>query len=178
MRLANLLVTWQGETANERTAQTVDRNGADIYLDEAHLTIGPGSFQKPTTVTMQRLAAIPHSGAWGPVFQLSVPAPGLVREDLTLALQVQDIGANQPNLTLGFLVPSLPLDQQQWQVVSGGSLSADETSVSGPVTGFGNSSVLQYAAVIGCPPTTTCPPTQACNSGACQQCPTGSSCSP
>jgi hypothetical protein len=158
-------------------SRVVDDNGADIYLDEAKLSIGPGTFREPTLVILRKFLSVDHVGAYGAVFEISVPSPGLFRQDAKLTLQVPPIGANQPNLVLGTLDPGLSLAAQQWVPVSLSALSPDQTSVTGSVTGFGNASILQYGAVVRCP-STVCPSGQACNAGACQQCPTGSSCAP
>jgi hypothetical protein len=156
-------------------SRVVDENGAELFLDEARLTIGPGTFREPTLVTLCKILVIDHTGAYGPVFEISVPAPGLFRQVAKLTLQVPFIGANQAVLALGTLDPGLSLAAQQWVPVSDSTLSPDQTSVTGSVTGFGNANVLQYGAVVRCPPT-VCPSGQACNAGACQQCPTGSVC--
>jgi hypothetical protein len=170
--------TGGSEAGNDETSKTVDKNGDDLYLAEAHLIIGPGTFASPTRVTIRRIPSISYAGAWGPVFEISVPSRGLFRQVAKLVLQVQDIGANQPNLALGTLDPSLALADLQWIPVADSSLNAEQTQVSGSVTGFGNASVLQYAAVVQCTQTPTCPSGQACNAGACQQCPTSSPCAP
>jgi hypothetical protein len=170
--------TGGGEASNDQTSKTVDRNGDDIYLAEAHLIIGPGTFINPTLVTLRRIPSITYAGAWGPVFEISVPAPALLRQDAKLVLQVQDIGANQPNLALGSFDPGRAPVDQQWVPVSDSGLNPEQTEVSGPVTAFGNASVVLYAAVVRCTQTPSCPSGQACNAGACQQCPTSSPCAP
>jgi hypothetical protein len=156
--------------------QTVDNNGAELYLDGAHLSMPPGVFRFPTQVTIEIIPSIEHAGAYGPVFQISLPAPSLIRQVPTLTLSVPSIGANQPSVVLGVLDPSLPRDAQQWTPAQNSVLSADQQSVSGLVTAFGNASLVYYAVVVGCPPVTTCPSGQSCNSGTCQQCPTSSPC--
>jgi hypothetical protein len=156
----------------------VDDTGAELILDEARLTIGPGTFQTPTLVTLRKLASIDHSGARGPVFEIAVPGIGLFRQVAKLTLQVQSIGANQQYLALGWLDPSQSVAVQQWVPASDSRLSADQTSVTGSVTGFGSASVLQYSAVVSCttPGVVQCQSGEACNAGACQQCPTGGVC--
>jgi hypothetical protein len=162
----------------EVTTKTVDDRGDDLYLAEAHLIIGPGTFRERVSVTLRRITSVNHAGAVGPVFEISVPSSGLFRQDATLTLQVTtDIGQpNQSNLVLGILNPNLSLAMQQWVPAASSKYNPEPPSVTGLVTGFGNSSVLQFAAVILCVPTTTCPTGQSCNAGACNQCPTGSPC--
>ena len=162
------------------TQKIVDDSGDELILDEAKLTIGPGTFQNATLVTLRKIASIDHSGAWGPVFEISVSGVGLFRQVAKLTLQVPFIGANQQYLALGMLDPSVSVAVQQWVPASDSRLSLDQTSVTGSVTGFGTTSVLQYSAVVNCttPGVVLCQAGEACNAGACQQCPTGSTCPP
>ena len=158
--------------------QTVDQKAAELTLDGATLTIGAGTFRGSTLVTLLELPGIDHAGAYGPVFEISVPSAGLFQQVAKLTLPVPSIGANQANLVLGAFDPSLPLAAQLWNPVSDSTLSSDQTSVTGSVTGFGNASALQYAVVLRCTLTSQCRSGEACNSGACQQCPTSSVCAP
>jgi hypothetical protein len=170
--------TVSNEDSGDSVSKTVDKTGADISLGEARLIIYGGTFPTPVKVSMRRIPSVPYAGAWGPVFEISVPSAGLFRQDAKLVLQVQPIGANQPNLVLGSLDPNVQFVDQQWIWVSDSSISADQTQVSGSVSGFGVANVLQYAAVVRCTQTATCPSGQACNSAVCQQCPTSSPCAP
>ena len=161
-------------------SQIVDENGAVLTLDEATLTIGAGTFQRSTQVTLRKRITIDYAGAYGPVFEISVTSAGLFRKDAKLTLKTPDpsIGANQANLVLGTLDPSLSPAKQQWVWVSDSILSPDQTSVTGSVTGFGNASVLDYAVVLRCTDQSECRSGEACNAGVCQQCPTVSGCAP
>ena len=161
-----------------QSSKTVGPNGGDLILDGATLTIGRGTFQNPTQVILREYPKIDYAGAYGPVFEISVPAAGLFRQVATLTLPAPSpsIGANQANLVLGALDPSrLPADQQ-WVAVSDSSLSLEQTSVTGSVSDFGNASVFEYAVVLGCTLTAQCRTGEACNASACQQCPTSSQC--
>ncbi len=160
-------------------SQLVDLNGAVLTLGEATLTIGSGTFRDPTQVTLRKLLSIEYAGAYGPVFEISVPSAGLFRAvaKLTLKTPVPPIGA-QANLVLGTLDPSLSLADKQWIWVTDSSLSPDQTSVTGSVTGFGNASVLDFAVILRCAQTADCRSHEACNAGVCQQCPTSSVCAP
>jgi hypothetical protein len=164
---------YDGKGSAEIT-RLIDRAGGEISLGQARLLIGPGVLLDPTPVTLRRLPSVAHSGAYGPVFELQLPAPALFQHDPTLELLVPNIGANQASLTLGVLDPSLPPDVVQWVPISGARLDPTQTLVQGPVQGFASRSVLQFGAVVRCTQVTLCPEGQACNSGACQQCPAGS----
>jgi hypothetical protein len=155
---------------------TVDRNGGTIVLGQASLVMGPGSLDVPTQVTLRRLPSVEHIGAYGPVFEIVIPSPDVFVNDPTLVLHVPNIGANQRSLSLGYLDPTLTLDLQQWIAINGCSLDSTQSILSGPVQGFKTTTVLRFGAVVKCPPVAGCPHGQACNSGACQQCPTGATC--
>jgi hypothetical protein len=167
-----------GETNGDEISKTIDRDGGELDLAGASLVIGPGAFPTPTRVTMRRIANIDHTGAYGPVFEISVAAVGLFRQDAHLTLDLPFIGANQPNFALGALDPSQPLADQQWVPVWDSALNQDLTSVTGSTTGFGTAKVLLFGAVVSCPPASRCRSGEACNASACQQCPTSSLCTP
>ncbi len=167
------------------TEQTFDDTGGSLDFGEAHLIIGSGTFSQGTTVTvtMSQIPTISHAGAIGPVFEISVPRSGLFRQDATLTLDISPsvaaaAGANLPDLVLGTLDPSASAAKQSWVQVSGSTFDLNTPSVSGAVTGFGNTASLQFAAVIKCPPiTTNCPSGQNCSAGGvCNQCPTSTIC--
>jgi hypothetical protein len=156
----------------------VSPNGAVLTLGDATFTIGAGTFQSPVQVTLCKRLTIDYAGAYGPVFEIEVRSTGLFRKDAQLRLKTPGppILPNQANLVLGTLDPSLALANQQWVWVSDSSLNADQTSVTGSVTGFGNASVLDYAVVLRCTDQSECRSGEACNAGVCQQCPTVSGC--
>jgi hypothetical protein len=166
------------------TQKVVGNAGADLILDGATLHIGPGTIPQGSSVlvTLRELPSIDHKGAYGPVFEISVPSAGLFRQAPTLTLPLPlspSIGTNQQYLALGMLDPSQSAAIQQWVPVSDSRQSADQTSVTGSVTAFGNASVLDYSLVVNCTtPGIQCRAHEACNGGACQQCPTGSQCTP
>jgi len=169
---------------NTTTEGTFDDTGGFLNLWEAHVTIGSGTFSagSSVTVTLSRISTIGHDGAVGPVFEISVPQAGLLRQDATLTIDISppvatEVGANLPALVLGTLDPNASAANQQWVPVSASTFDPGTPSVTGPITGFGNAAFLQFAAVIKCPPITTCPSGQNCSAGgACNQCPTGSPC--
>jgi hypothetical protein len=161
--------------------QTFDSNGGRLTLGSATLTIAPGTFKDGTSVQIciRQIESIAHTGAYGPVFEISVPVPHLFRQTPLLTLQVPDLSPNQsflPYIALGTLDPSKSLADQQWVPASESSLSSDQKSVSGSVTDFENLTVVQFGVIVGCPSAMMCPPHQACNSSACQQCPTLTNC--
>jgi hypothetical protein len=156
----------------------VDESGAEMSLDQATLIIGPGTFRDPTPVCLRELPTIAHTGAYGPVFEVSVPSSGLFHQDAKLTLQVPSIGANQANLVLGALDPSRSAPDQQWYPAQYSILSPDQTSITGSVTGLNTASVYRYAVVLQCSLTAQCRSGEACNSQVCQQCPTSSVCAP
>ncbi|HEY5282193.1 MAG TPA: hypothetical protein VIM14_05335 [Polyangia bacterium] len=157
----------------------VGPNGAVLTFGDATLTIGAGTFQSPVQVTLRKRLAIGYAGAYGTVFEIEVPSAGLFRKDAKLTLKTpQPTIASQANLVLGTLDPNLSLANQQWVWVSDSILSADQTSVTGSVTGFGNASVLDYAVVLRCADQSVCRSGEGCNAGVCQQCPTVSGCAP
>ncbi len=162
---------------NASLTVVLDSRGGDVVLGQAHLSVGPGTFNAPTAVTLRRIPAVQHAGAYGPVFEIAVPAPNLIRQDPILELEVPFIGPNQPSLALGALDPGQSLPIQQWVPVSDSTLDPGQGLVRGSVQGLSAVSVLQFGAVVKCPAVASCPSDQACNSGACQQCPTGSPCS-
>jgi hypothetical protein len=164
---------YDGKGSAEIT-RLIDRAGGEISLGQARLLIGPGVLLDPTAVTLRRIPSVEHSGAYGPVFEIQIPVPGLFQHDPTLEILVPSIGINQASLTLGVLDPSLPPDVVQWVPISSAHLDPTQTLVQGPVQGFANKPVLQFGAVVRCAQLTVCPEGQACNSGACQQCPVGS----
>jgi hypothetical protein len=149
-----------------------------MSLDQATLVIGPGTFRDPTPVCLRELPTIAHTGAYGPVFVVSVPSSGLFHQDAKLTLQVPSIGANQANLVLGALDPSRSAPDQQWYPAQYSTLSPDQTSITGSVTGLNTASVYRYAVVLQCSLTAQCRSGEACNSQVCQQCPTSSVCAP
>ena len=159
-----------------QVTETITSDGGDVVLGQARLVIGPGTFAAPTEVTLRRIPAIAHAGAYGPVFQVDVPSANVFRQDATFILRVPSIGANQPALALESLDPTLALALQQWVPVSGSGLDSTQTLLSGSIPGLSTMTSIQLGAVVRCPPTTTCPAGQTCNSGACQVCPTGSPC--
>jgi hypothetical protein len=163
----------------EEVTQVFDTNGGPLTLGPATLTIGPGTFKDGTSVqiTMARFESVGHAGAYGPVFQISVPAPHLFRQLPMLTLQVPDLGANQSFLSvvaLGKLDPTKQPADQLWVKIDS-SLSSDQKTVSGPLTDFENFTVLQFAVVISCP-FIGCPAGQACSGSTCQQCSTLTGC--
>ena len=178
---SNQPVSDDGKPADDVVVQTFDANGGPpLTLGSATLTIAPGTFKDPVQIKIRQIGSIEHTGAYGPVFEISVPAPHLFRQTPLLTLQVPDLSPNQsflPYAALGTLDPSKSLADQQWvpTETDGSSLSSDQKSVSGSVTDFDNLTVVQFGVVIGCP-TMTCPSHQACNSSACQQCPTLTNC--
>jgi len=170
-----------GKPIDDIVVQTFDNNGGQLTFGPATLTIGPGSFKDktPVQVSIRRIDSIAHTGAYGPVFQISVPAPHLFRQVPKLTLQVPDLGTNQsflPNVALGTLDPGKSAADQQWVPAYDSSLSSDQKTVSGSVTDFENLMDVQFSVVVGCPSAMMCPPHQACNSSACQQCPTLTNC--
>ncbi len=169
-----------GTPAEDSVTRIFDANGGVLALGPATLTIGPGSFRDGTSVqvTMRRLESIAYTGAYGPVFELTVPAAHLFRQVPQLTIQVPDLGPNQaflPLASLGTLDPG-KAPTLQWVRVSDSALADDEKSVSGSVTDFENLTVVQFGVVLRCPSGLGCPARQACNSSACQQCPTLTNC--
>jgi len=169
-----------GTPVDDSISRTFDANGGVLTLGPATLTIGPGSFKDRTSVqvTMRRIDSIAHTGAYGPVFEITVPAAHLFRQVPQLTLQVPDLGPNQSFLSiagLGTLDPSKS-PAEQWVRVSDSVLASDQKSVSGSVTDFENLTVVQFGVVLACPSPLGCPAHQACNSSACQQCPTLTNC--
>jgi hypothetical protein len=165
-----------GTPGDDFASRTFDANGGTLTLGPATLTIGPNSFQDRTSVqvTMRRIESITHTGAYGPVFELTVPAAHLFRQTPRLTILVPDLGANQsflPSAALGTLDPSRA-PAEQWITAYGSTLASDQKSVSGSVTDFENLTVVQFGVVLHCPTDLGCPAHQACNSTACQQCPT------
>jgi len=156
--------------------KTITSDGGTIVLGQAVLVIGLGTFNGPTQVTLRRLPTVAHAGAYGPVFQISVPNADLFRQDATLELMVPFIGNNQPDLVLGALDPSLPLAQQQWTPITDSRIDPALKVVTASVQGLSSRTIIDIGAVVRCPASVPCPAGQACNSGACQQCPTGSPC--
>jgi hypothetical protein len=170
-----------GKPADDVVVQTFDANGGPLTLGPATLIIAPGTFKDGTSVqiSIRQIESIAHAGAYGPVFEISVPDPHLFRQMPKLTLQVPDLGTNQsflPYIAIGTLDPSKSLADQQWVPAYDSSLSSDQTSVSGSVTDFENLTVVQFGVVVGCPSAMMCPSHQACNSSACQQCPTLTDC--
>ncbi len=166
-----------GMPADDSVTKTFDANGGTLTLGPATLTIGPNSFKDRTSVqvTMRRIESIAHTGAYGPVFEITVPAAHLFRQTPRLTIQVPDLGPNQsflPAAAHGTLDPSRA-PAEQWIVAYDSTLASDQKSVSGSVTDFENLTVVQFSVVLRCLPTDLgCPAHQACNSTACQQCPT------
>jgi hypothetical protein len=166
-----------GTPLDDSVTRTFDANGGTLALGPATLTIGPNSFKDGTSVqvTMRRIESITHTGAYGPVFEITVPAAHLFRQTPRLTIQVPDLGPNQsflPAAALGTLDPSRA-PAEQWIVAYDSILASDQKSVTGSVTDFENLTVVQFAVVLRCLTTDLgCPEHQACNSTACQQCPT------
>jgi hypothetical protein len=156
--------------------ETITSDGGKIIVGQAVLVMGTGTFNAPTQVTLRRLPGIAHAGAYGPVFEISVPGPDLVRQDATLELMVPFVGDNQSSLVLGALDPGLSLEVQQWTPISDSGIDPTLTRVTGKVQGLTTKTTIDIGAVVKCPAAVPCPAGQACNSGACQQCPTGSPC--
>lgn len=163
-----------GQVVLGETTKDIGSGGGTIQLGTATLTIGSGTFKDGTTVsvTIRELSSVDHSGAYGPVYEISVPSAKLFLNDPQLTLTTPSVGDNQASLALAMLIPSLSPANQQWVPVYNTKLSDDETTLTGSVTGFGNASVLWLGAVIKCSTSSTCPAHQACNASACQQCPT------
>lgn len=167
------------DLVGNQVSQKVDQNGATLQLDGAVLVIGPGTFAAPTLVTLREVGTIDYAGAYGSVFEIRVPDPNLVHQDFKLTLPTPALGPpNQANLVIGKLDPSNSLDKQQWIAVSGSSLNSDQTSATVQISDLAHFAVFQYAIVLGCNTTSVCRSGEACNSGACQQCPTSSVCAP
>lgn len=165
-----------GTPLDDFVSKTFDANGGTLTLPPATLTIGPNSFRDRASVqvSMRRIESIAHTGAYGPVFEITVPAAHLFRQNPRLTIQVPDLGPNQsflPAAALGTLDPSRA-PAEQWVLAYDSALASDQKSVSGSVTDFENLTVVQFAVVLRCPTDLGCPAHQACNSTACQQCPT------
>ena len=163
-------------TGATQVTKTVGRDGDTLVLAQARLLISPGTLASPTAVTLRRIPKVAHAGAYGPVFELSVPGRNLFLQDPTLDLMVPFIGANQGDLALGSLNPSLSLALQQWVPISVSQIDANLTLLTAPAQGFSTADTLDFGAVVRCPPTVPCPSGQTCSSNACQACPTGTPC--
>jgi hypothetical protein len=161
----------------DQTSKTFTVDGGTLSLGPATLTVAPGTFRTPTQMTMRELAGIDHSGAYGPVFEISAPSGTTFSLDVGFTLSAPNVGDFQPNLELGMLNPTLPLADQQWFPPQYSKLSDDQKTLTGPLTEFQKTNILDVGAVLKCGTKSDCPPRQACNSGACQQCPTLTSCS-
>jgi hypothetical protein len=160
----------------DEVTKTIGTNGGQISIGGAVFTIGQGTFTAPTQVTIRELTGIDHTGAYGPIYEITVPAAKLFTKEGVLTMQAPNVGDNQTNLAVAILDPGLSITNQQWVPVYDSKLSDDQATLTGSVTGFGNTNVLLLGAVIRCPTSTPCPSHQLCNASACQQCPTLSYC--
>jgi hypothetical protein len=165
------------------TSKTLDRQGGKIQLAELTLDVWLDCLASTAMITVRRYPGIGHAGAIGPVFEIEVPSPSAFINDPQISIA---ISADMPacdSCTIGFLVPSLT--NQQWVPDSPAS---PPTCPSGVVCGplqkgtyfDNNTTIVQFAIVKPCPSGSSgdCGPKQACNAGACQQCPTGGYCNP
>ena len=171
--------------------QKIGPEGGQIALMEGTLDILPDCLGVSTPITLRRYPSIKHTGAIGPVFEIQVPEPGTFTHDPVIEILLPSEVATDPKKAyeMGLLVPGV----DQWFPITT-LLSSDFTCPSANACGdlqineftspdggqdknITETTVLQFAIVQSCLETKECLKGLACNSHACQECPTGSICS-
>jgi|GEM_PF-6492456 len=171
------------------TSQTIDQRGGQLVLREGTLDVWQECLSGPVTITLRRYDSIDHRGAVGPVFEIQVPTPDTFRKDPRIGIAASSLVAGSASSVIGFLVPGVA--SEQWVPDSSVTISDCLPGVvCGPVQRLSfinpggsidpslTTTLLRLAIVTRCTSNEDCASQQACNSGACQQCPTSSLCNP
>ncbi len=171
------------------TTEIVGPDGAELSLREGALEVWPNCVAAQSTITLRRYDRIEHLGAVSPVFEVQVPTSDTFKNDPGIVIETSADVAESSKSVIGFLIPGSP--NEQWIPISStssapcptGTLCAPVQRLSFSNPGGTNpptftTTILQLAIVTRCGSTAECPSRQACNSGACQRCPTGSPCNP
>jgi hypothetical protein len=163
---------------------SIDSSGGQLVLREGTLLVARNCVEEAVPITLRRQDRIDHSGAIGPVFTIEVPLPTTFVNDPQINIATSAAVAGSASSTIGYIVNTQA--GPQWIPDSPPfPPECPEGTVCGPVqTGsFRNpasdadpSRVVQFAIVKKCGSLGECPSKQACNSGACQACPTGAEC--
>jgi hypothetical protein len=169
--------------------KTVGPAGGQLVLGEATVDVWQDCLASPTPITLRRYATIDHSGAVGPVFEIQVPTPDTFKNDPRIGITTSAVVADNSASKIGFLVPGVA--NEQWvpdskpasppcfpPVVCGPVQILEFTNPGGTNDPALTTTRLQFAIVTQCQSTGNCSASQACNSGACQECPTGALCNP
>lgn len=164
---------------------TLDQRGGRIVLGELTLDVWESCLASTATIIVRRYDTIKHTGAIGPVFEIELPSFDTFIKDPQISISTSPDVLTCGSCTVGFLVPGLT--PQQWvpdtpptppTCMSGvicGPLQVQ--SFTKPDSTF-TTTIVQFAIVKQCGSISDCGSKQACNSGACQQCPTSAACNP
>ncbi len=170
------------------TTKTVGPAGDQLVLDGAVLDVWQDCLDAPAALTFRRYETIAHAGAVGHVFELRVPTPTTFKNNAGLIIDTTPEVAADPRSGIGFLIPGV--ENEQWvpsssdfggdcpqgSVVCGAVQAGSFNSPGGNTPPEFATTVLLFAIVTRCTSIADCGPWQACNSGACQQCPTRGEC--
>jgi hypothetical protein len=166
------------------TSKTLDARGGQIVLGELTLDVWENCLASSATIIVRRYDTIKHTGAIGPVFEIELPSANTFINDPQLSITPSADALACDSCTIGFLVPSLT--PQQWVPDSPATPPACLPGVvCGPlqIQSYAKDSayattIVQFAIVKQCGSNSDCLSKQACNSRACQQCPTSGLCNP
>jgi hypothetical protein len=167
-------------------SRTIDQEGFDLKLGEATLNVWQDCLDGPALITLRRFHTFEHHlGAVGPVFEVEIPTFDTFKRDPRIVIGTSSGARSSPPFVIGFLVPGVT--NEQWvpdSTKADPPCSAPE--ICGPVqilgfpkpdaTAASPASRLEFAIVKKCGGIEECGLNQACNSGACQECPTSGSC--
>jgi len=169
-------------------SRTIDQDGYDLNLGEATLNVWKDCLDAPTLITMRRNHTFEHHlGAVGPVFEIEIPTFDTFKQDPRIVIETSPEIASNGASVIGFLVPGV--DIEQWvpdSTMADPPCPDSAPNICGPVqilgfpkpppTALSPASRLEFAIVKKCGRIEDCGLNQACNSGACQACPTSGQC--
>jgi hypothetical protein len=171
-------------------SKPIDRSGDQLVLREGVLDVWENCVAESSLITLRRFDRIDHTGAIGPVFSVEVSSSNTFVNDPQISIVSPAAVDPAQGLTIGYLVPGDP--DKQWVP---DSPATPPTCAAGVVCGpvqiesfkqpggdpTKATTTVEFAIVKQCATSRgDCPSRQACNSGACQQCPipTGGDCNP
>lgn len=167
---------------------TIDSSGGQLVLRDGRLDVWENCVGNvPVTITLRRYDRIAHVGAVGPVFEVEAPGSDTFVNDPRISIASPAGVDSAHGFTIGYIV-KLRTGSEQWipdtppippDCAAGTICGPVQTgSFKSPASDAAATNAVRFAIVKKCASSGECPSKQACNSGACQECPAGAACNP
>jgi hypothetical protein len=167
-------------------SKTIDARGGELVLRDGRLDVWENCVgDVPAMITLRRYDHIVHTGAVGPVFEVKAPDAETFVNDPRISIASPAGVDSAQGFAIGYIVtnrngneqwipdtPPIPPDCAAGTIC--GPVQAG--SFRNPASDADPTSAVKFAIVKKCGSIGECPSKQACNSGACQECPTGAEC--